>query len=202
MSTQNQIEANRRNALKSTGPKSDEGKAKSSMNALRHGLTAGQAVLPHENEDDYEKLREGMLASYAPENTAEQAVVEELANAYWRLMRLHRVETHYWDQLGGSYNRADEGISEALRRTPDRQMRNFFRYYAQVERSYYKALAAAGQIKRERRESKPLKSKAAAAQNGFVSHNAPKAEPAAAQPVESRGLTLISVAPRVPDLKE
>jgi hypothetical protein len=202
MSSQKQIDANRRNALKSTGPKSVEGKTKSRMNALRHGLTAGQAILPHENEDDYEKLREGMLGSYAPENPAEQALVEELANAYWRLMRLHRVETCYWHNLGGSYNRADEGIAEALLQTPDRQMRNFFRYYAQVERSYYKALAAANQIKRERRDSKPLKAIAAAAQNGFVSQNPLEAEPAAAQPAESRGLTLISVAPRLPDLKE
>jgi len=202
MSSQKQIEANHRNALKSTGPKSEEGKAKSSMNALRHGLTAGQAVLPHENEDDYEKLREGMLESYVPQDSAEQALVEELVNAYWRLLRLHRVETRYWEQLGGSYNRADEGIAEALLQTPDRQMRNFFRYYAQVEHSYYRALAAANQIKRERRDRKPLKALAASAQNGFVSQNTVEAEPAVAQPVESRGLTLISVAPRLPDLKE
>jgi len=202
MSSEKQIDANRRNALKSTGPKSEEGKAKSSMNAVRHGLTAGQTVLPHENEDDYEKLREGMLDSYAPEDPAEHALVEELANAYWRLMRLHRVETHYWDNLGGSYNRADEGIAEALLQTPDRQTRNFFRYYAQVERSYYKALAAANQIKRERRDRKPLKAIAATARNGFVSQNALEAEPAAPQPAESRGLTLVSVAPRLPDLKE
>jgi hypothetical protein len=169
MTSEKQIEANRRNALKSTGPKSDEGKAKSSMNALRHGLTAAQAVLPHEDEDDYEKLREGMLESYAPSDAAELAIVEELVNAYWRLMRLHRVENRYWEQVGGSYNRADEGIAEALLQTPDRQMRNFFRYYAQVERSYYKALAAANQIKRERRDCKPLKVLAATGENGFVS---------------------------------
>jgi hypothetical protein len=139
------------------------------MNALRHGLTAEQAVLPHENGDDYEKLREGMLESYAPENPAEQALVEELANAYWRLQRLHRVETQYWEHAGGSYNRGDQGIAEALLQTPDRQMRNFFRYYAQVERSYYKALAATNQIKRERSDRKPLKALAATAENGFVS---------------------------------
>src|SRR5215472_359258 len=127
MITEKQLEANRRNALKSTGPKSGEGKEKSSMNALRHGLTAGQAVLPHENEDDYEKLREGLPHSYAPQDSAELAIVEELVNANWRLLRLHRVEKHYWEKLGGAYNRGDEGISEALIQTPDRQMRNFFR---------------------------------------------------------------------------
>jgi hypothetical protein len=172
MTSQKQIDANRRNALKSTGPKSDQGKASSSMNALRHGLTAQQAVLPHENEHDYEKLRDGMLESYAPENTAEQALIEELVSAYWRLLRLRRVETRYWDHLGGCYNRADEGIAEALLQTPDKQTRNFFRYYAQVEHSYYRALAAANHIRREKRDRKPLKAIAASAENGFVSQNA------------------------------
>jgi len=184
MTSEKQIEANRRNALKSTGPKTYDGKARSSMNSLQHGLTAAQAVLPHENADDYEKLREGMLESYAPENPAEQSIVEELVNACWRLMRLHRVETRYWDNLGGSYNRGDEGIAEALLQTPDRQMRNFFRYYAQVEHSYYRALAAANQIKRERRDRKPLKALAATADNGFVSQTAPDAAPHAPRPAE------------------
>ena len=176
MTSQKQIEANRRNALKSTGPKSDDGKARSRLNALRHGLTAEQAVLPHEDENDYEKLREGMLESYAPENSAEQAIVEELANAYWRLLRMHRVENQYWDHLGGCYNRGDAGIAEALLQAPDKQTRNYFRYYAQVERSYYKALAAADQIKRERRDRKPLKTMVATAQNGFVPQNAEETE--------------------------
>ncbi len=175
MPSQKQIDANRRNALKSTGPKSEEGKAVSRMNALRHGLTADQAVLPHENEDEYEKLREGMLESYAPADSAELALVEELVNAYWRLLRLRRVETRYWEHLGGCYNRADEGIAEALLQTPEQQTRNFFRYYAQVERSYYRALAAVNRIKQERRDRKPLKTMAASAQNGFVSQ--PREQP-------------------------
>jgi hypothetical protein len=175
MTSDKQIQANRRNARKSTGPKTEEGKAQSRVNALRHGLTAGQAVLPHEDEDDYEKLREGMLESYAPADSAELALVEELVNAYWRLLRLHRVENRYWEHLGGCYNRADEGIAEALLQSPDKQTRNFFRYYAQVERSYYRALAAANQIKREKRDRNPLKVMAAASQNGFVSHNSEQA---------------------------
>ena len=117
-----------------------------------------------------------MLESYAPENSAEQAIVEDLANAYWRLLRMHRVENQYWDHLGGCYNRGDAGIAEALLQAPDKQTRNYFRYYAQVERSYYKALAAADQIKRERRDRKPLKTMVATAQNGFVPQNAEETE--------------------------
>jgi len=126
-----------------------------------------------------------MLESYAPENTAEQSIVEELANAYWRLLRLHRVENQYWDQLGGCYNRGDAGIAEALLQAPDKQTRNYFRYYAQVERSYYKALAAADQIKRERRDRKPLKTMVAATQNGFVSQDSEVTGTAVAQAPET-----------------
>ncbi len=166
MSTEKQIEANRHNAKKSTGPKSEEGKTRTRRNAIRHGLTAEQTVLPHEDPKNYDQLRAGLIQSHAPENTAEQALVEELANAYWRLLRLHRVETKYWEHLGGSYNRGDEGVAEALIQTPEHQMRHFFRYYGQIEKSYYRALAAVNQLKRE----KSLKPKAFLA-NGFVSQN-------------------------------
>ena len=181
MSTEKQIEANRLNAQKSTGPKSPEAKARTRQNALRHGLTAEQAVLPHESAKDYDKLRAGMIQAHAPENVAEQALVEELINAYWRLLRLHRVETRYWEHLGGSYNRGDQGVAEALIQSPDKQTRSFFRYYAQVEKSYYRALTAVNQLKRDREKGKSVKpqtSAAASTENGFVSQKA--AEPLAA----------------------
>jgi hypothetical protein len=172
MTTEKQIEANRRNALKSTGPKSDEAKARCRMNAVRHGLTAEQAVLPHEDSSDYDAMRSGMLEAHAPRDSAELALVEELVNAYWRILRLHRVENQYWEHLGGCYNRGDEGIAEALIQSPEKQTRNFFRYYAHVEKSYYRALAAVNQIKRDKgngRSVKPQTAAAAFTANGFVS---------------------------------
>ena len=176
MSTEKQIEANRRNALKSTGPKSGEGKARACMNALRHGLTAEQAVLPHEDPRDYDEIRAGMLEAHSPKDAAGLALVEELANAYWRLLRLHRVENRYWENLGGSYNRGDEGIAEALIQTPEKQMRNFFRYYGQIEKSYYRALAAVNRAKGNgfvsNRTATATERLPAAAPNGFVSHTA------------------------------
>jgi hypothetical protein len=171
MSTEKQIQANRRNALKSTGPKSDEAKARTRLNAVRHGLTAEQAVLPHENPQDYDEIRAGMLDAHEPKDAAELALVEELANAYWRLLRLHRVENQYWEHLGGCYNRGDQGVAEALIQSPEKQTRNFFRYYAQVEKSYYKALAAVNQVKRGRGKGKSIQRQTAGAANGFVSQN-------------------------------
>src|SRR5947208_2775003 len=193
MSTDKQIQANRRNALKSTGPKSEKGKEQSRMNALRHGLTAEQAVLPHEDPRNYDQIRAGMIDAHTPANAAELALVEELVNAYWRLLRLHRVENQYWENLGGSYNRGDQGVAEALIQTPERQTRNFFRYYGQIEKSYYRALAAVNQFQRERRNSKPLKQRTAAAANGFVPQNTEDhpaaAIPAAENPAERASVT-------------
>lgn len=179
MSTAKQIEANRRNALKSTGPKSEEAKARTRMNAVRHGLTAEQAVLAHENAEDYDEIRAGMIQAHAPQDSAALALVEELANSYWRLLRLHRVENQYWEHLGGCYNRGDQGIAEALIQSPDKQTRNFFRYYAQIERSYYRALAAVNQIKRDKGKGRSVQPLASAAANGFVSQK-PEDRPAAA----------------------
>jgi hypothetical protein len=193
MTTEKQIEANRRNALKSTGPKSDQAKTRTRMNSLRHGLTAEQAVLPHEDPHDYDEIRSGMLDAHAPRDSAELSLVEELANAYWRLLRLHRVENQYWEHLGGSYNRGDEGIAEALIQSPDKQTRAFFRYYGQIEKSYYRALTAVNHIKRDKGKGKSVTqdaSAAAATPNGFVSQKAE--EP----------LGTATVTERLPDIPE
>ena len=64
MTSLKQIEANRRNALKSTGPRSEEGKQRSSRNALRHGLTAETVVEPLEDPEDYKLFEEAIAAEY------------------------------------------------------------------------------------------------------------------------------------------
>jgi len=65
-----QIEANRRNAQQSTGPRSEIGKQKSSLNALRHGLTARVVVLPTEDLAAYQRFSAEFLADLAPETFA------------------------------------------------------------------------------------------------------------------------------------
>ena len=71
MATQKQIEANRRNAQKSTGPVTELGKAIAKFNALKHGMTACTAVLPYEDADSYAELRERFVATYKPANAVE-----------------------------------------------------------------------------------------------------------------------------------
>src|SRR5919107_1781467 len=93
MASQKQIEANRRNAQKSTGPISDLGKATARFNALKHGMTASTAVLPYEDPLSYAELRESLVATYQPANAVEASLVEVIANSYWRMPRARLVET-------------------------------------------------------------------------------------------------------------
>ena len=93
MASQKQIDANRRNAQKSTGPITEAGKAVAKYNALRQGMTAESAVLPYEDHLAYAMLREALLSHYAPANIAEELLVDVVANSYWRLLRARRVET-------------------------------------------------------------------------------------------------------------
>ena len=93
MATQKQIEANRQNALKSTGPKSEAGKAASSANALSHGLSASlDAVLPDEDADAFARLRQGVIADLAPAGALQGALAERVAVLLWRLDRAARLE--------------------------------------------------------------------------------------------------------------
>jgi hypothetical protein len=93
MASQKQIEANRRNAQRSTGPASELGKAVAKFNALKHGMTADTAVLPYEDEHSYAELRETLIAQYRPVGSSEAMLVEVIVNSYWRLLRARRVET-------------------------------------------------------------------------------------------------------------
>ena len=93
MTSIRQIEANRRNAEKSTGPRTEAGKQRSSLNALRHGLTAETVVLPLEDEEDYQAFEEAVLAGFDAETAVERELVLRLAALLWRLRRVGSIET-------------------------------------------------------------------------------------------------------------
>ena len=92
MATDAQIAANQRNAKRSTGPKTAEGKATSSRNATTHGLTAKTLVLPNENVDVFQQKLDHWHTFYATDDPAQLALVDLAANASWRLGRCARHE--------------------------------------------------------------------------------------------------------------
>jgi hypothetical protein len=125
MPSQKQIDANRRNAQKSTGPVTEAGKAVAKFNALRHGMTAESAVLPYEDHLAYAMLREALLSHYAPGNIAEEMLVDVVANSYWRLLRARRVETSTM-KLGIQALKQRNGINPAPNSKDDDALAVFF----------------------------------------------------------------------------
>src|SRR6476620_3128514 len=96
MATDRQIEANRRNAQKSTGPKSAEGKSASKGNASKHALAAGTRLFsPRRHEDfaGFEAMRFELMESWQPVGMKEMQLVEMLAGAYARMQRNERIES-------------------------------------------------------------------------------------------------------------
>jgi hypothetical protein len=92
MASEAKIRANRLNALKSTGPKTPRGKAMIWRNAVTHGMTSTRVVLFDEVKADFEKFHAGIAQDFAPEGTAECALVERIAMLAWRLRRASRAE--------------------------------------------------------------------------------------------------------------
>jgi hypothetical protein len=93
MTSWRQFEANRRNALKSTGPKSLEGKRMSRRNALRHGLTAETVIDSLEDTEDYRGFEAAIISDYNAEAAVERELVLRLASLLWRLRRIIAIET-------------------------------------------------------------------------------------------------------------
>jgi len=86
------VRANRANALLSTGPRTDSGKQRSSLNALRHGLTAASAVLPSEDRAAYDTHCRGFFDEYQPATPTETQLTQELADTAWRINRIPPLE--------------------------------------------------------------------------------------------------------------
>jgi hypothetical protein len=87
-------EASRRNGAKSLGPKTSEGKARSSKNALKHGLRAQKyVVLPEEDAAEFAELEAALVAELAPVGALQTVLARRVAVAAWRLARADRIET-------------------------------------------------------------------------------------------------------------
>src|SRR6266851_9080269 len=93
MTSYRQFEANRRNALRSTGPKSEDGKRQSRCTAVRHGLTAETVVGSLEDAEDYKAFEAAVIAGYCAETAVERELVLRLASLLWRLRRATAIET-------------------------------------------------------------------------------------------------------------
>src|SRR5918997_763934 len=118
MMSEKQIKANRRNALKSTGPKTSEGRAAVRLNARTHGLRSQEVLLPGEDEEALKGLDENLRAELQPVGELENLLVDNIVAAHWRLRRLRRVEAAIfaWQFYGELLERA-QGEAQTYERS-------------------------------------------------------------------------------------
>ena len=114
--SQNKVEANRRNALRSTGPKTARGKRRVGRNAIKHGILAKQVVITgNETIEDFRSLLGSLWVKYEPVDIIEELLVQRMALCAWSLSRAQRFENKYFGD-------------------------NVLRYDAQKERQFYRTI--------------------------------------------------------------
>jgi hypothetical protein len=139
MSTESQIRANQANAQHSTGPATEAGKAASSMNNLRHGLTGAFHVLPSEDQEEFDHLAAALHAEHRPSTITECMLVEKMAQHYWLSQRAQRLQ--------------DVTMADDLpMRDQERQFALFLRYQTTNDRAFHRCLADLLKLKADRRK--------------------------------------------------
>jgi hypothetical protein len=162
MSSLRQIEANRRNAQKSTGPKTAQGKNKTRFNAVVHGLTAERFVVAHEDESEFDAFREDFFAEHQPAGPTETFLVEQMIAAAWRIRRIRNTEAAFWNLKMAENDESVEAEYDNVQETAylahameyafgsKSSINNLSRYEARLERAFYKALHELERLRRER----------------------------------------------------
>ena len=171
MATKDQTQANRANARRSTGPRTAAGKAKSSQNALKHGLRAQITVLPDENVDDFCVLVDELEDQFQPETAIEWTLLRQLADAEWRMRRVPCLEAgliaakinesllyydNYPDRLPDDPAEADLVVIGAAAASDANRGDTFSklsRYEARLSHRYFKALEHLNRIQGLRNRS-------------------------------------------------
>jgi len=150
MPTPRQIEANRLNAQKSTGPRTPEGKAVSSMNALKSGLDAESQFVAGEDRSEFAQLQHEYFERFQPATPEERFQVDNLLRNEWVLRRLFRAEAQLWEYYTVRADRSEgTPLGEALV-AGNEAFRRLQRRITLAERSYKEAFAELERLQRVR----------------------------------------------------
>ena len=151
---------NRENAQKSTGPRTAAGKQRSSLNALRHGLTGQTIVLPTEDLAAYQRHSQAFLDEYQPKGATENQLVQSLLDTVWQVNRAAAVETNLFslgltemeERIRASHPEAETALAMALAyREHNRAFANISTYRQRLTRQFERTLVLLRQIQAERR---------------------------------------------------
>ncbi|MGE3854646.1 MAG: hypothetical protein AB7K09_23135, partial [Planctomycetota bacterium] len=137
MTTEAQIAANRRNAQRSTGPKSARGKQRSRTNAWKHGLSANLICMDHEDREEFEEYRYHMRVSMQLATDIEEEIAERIIVASWKRRRLEAMEKHVMHFFTTDDFRLEE-------------FNVLLRYRGSIEREYHKCVADLDRLQKNR----------------------------------------------------
>lgn len=154
MISEKQLEANRRNAQRSTGPKTGEGKQNSSRNNLRHSLTGHIHLLPTEDREAHDAFCDELSDSLNPETPMERQFAQSIAEDSWRLNRARAIENNMF-ALGHEGERRELRIALADARTFEAQANQFQLltiYEQRINRNLQRNLKQLHELQAERRE--------------------------------------------------
>ncbi len=167
MATTKQIEANRRNARKCTGPKTEEGKARASQNALKTGLYSETEAIGSESRDDYNALIAEHHKHFAPATPQERSLVDALIRYEWLSRRYMAAEAAVWNyslanaevpDIGATYIQHSQTISRASRAF-NTARRGYATALKDLEAAQAQRKAEEARFQTEPKQSKPLDDK-------------------------------------------
>lgn len=139
MSTTAQIAANQSNAERSTGPRTEQGKAAASQNNLRHGLAQGFSLLPWESQEEFDQLFDDLRAEFQPATAAETLLVEKMAQHHWLSRRALILQDMCFH-------------SELPLCEDDKKLALYLRYQTTHERAFHKCLNHLLRLRAEKRK--------------------------------------------------
>ena len=171
MISEKQLDANRRNALLSTGPKTDEGRKRSSMNALRHGLTGQVTSMTDEDRAAHDTFSKALIKDLRPEGAMEIQLTQRIATDSWRLNRISAIEDNLFAlgqlQHGGEACRDIPQLDAALTTAhvftlEAKQLQLLTLYEQRINRAIQKNLALLQSLQATRKAEREAQMKEAA----------------------------------------
>jgi hypothetical protein len=143
-------EINRENAQKSTGPKTDEGKAASSKNAFKHGIYSDEVVIPGEDVVRYEELLADLRGEHEPATPSKEILVNEMAQHYWHIRHWRKMETQMYIAQGpGASGKQPLDMAHLLKYVNTGLFAVLHRSLASVERNFHRALSSLLRLKKQ-----------------------------------------------------
>jgi len=149
------LAANRANASLATGPRTEQGKAISSKNALTHGLTSAQVIIAPGEQPEFDTLLESFTLDFAPQGAAETALFNDIVHAVWQKRRIRAVESQFVN--------GDPGL--LLDPSAMAQIDRYRRYHSYYDRIHHRAMKALTELQRNRQLHTNARAEAATLDN-------------------------------------